>query len=149
MTKSKLTDEERKHYREVIALIIEGDAEQKKRVDNAARLQLASLRSAMPNADTETLVVFMLSMAAFMAKLMTTPLMALAESVEQVFDNNVVAVAHAVGAYDVDDPSDLPVFDPATASRSAQAAFAEGLIPRKRQPDTEKELDDILGRQYL
>ena len=150
MTTKKLSAEEREQYRQVVALILGNDPEHKKHVDNAARLQLAALRSSLPNADNEIIVTFMLSFAVFMAKLMTTPLSDLAEAVQTVFGNNIVATAHVLGAYDFDDPADMPKYDDKAQQSGYTAEFAKSFRQKTRPPaDIERELNDILARQYL
>ena len=108
MNEKPFSEREREHYRQMVALIIDGDPEAKRKLDNLARVQLAAVRQTLPDADNETIVTFLASMAFIMARLMATPFGEVSEMVHAVFNNNVTAAAHAMGAYNLDDPDDIP-----------------------------------------
>lgn len=137
--KDPFSQDERDHYRSLVAMFINKDPARKKRLDGQARLQLASVRQTLPDADKETLVTFLLSMAFLMSKMLTTPLTDVAELGHAVFQHNVTAAASVMGVYDFDDPEDMPVFDPDMAEPAAEA------LP----PDIARKIDDIIQRQYL
>jgi len=92
-------------------MFINKDPAKKKRLDGNARMQLASVKQTLPDADKETLVTFLLSMAFLMSKMLTTPLGEVAEMGHAVFQHNVTAAASVMGIYDFDDPEDMPLFD--------------------------------------
>jgi hypothetical protein len=96
------TDEELGHYRQMVAMIIDNDPVKKKRVDTMARLQLATVKQAFPDATDDTVVTFLASVAVVLARLLATPMGEIAEIARGVFDNNMVAAAHVMGAYDID-----------------------------------------------
>ena len=131
--------EERAHYRNLVALFINKSQTAKKRLDGHARTQLASVRETLPDADKETIVTFLLSMAFLMSKVLTTPVSDVAELGHAVFQHNVTAAASVMGIYDLDDPEDMPVYVP-------PAEDGDGEEP---PPDIQRKIDDIIQRQYL
>ena len=137
--KSPFNQDEREHYRSLVAMFINKDPAKKKRLDGNSRMQLASVKQTLPDADKETLVTFLLSMAFLMSKMLTTPLGEVAEMGHAVFQHNVTAAASVMGIYDFDDPEDMPVFDTDSADLDAED------LP----PDIARKIDDIIQRQYL
>lgn len=133
------SQEERAHYRNLVAMFINKSQTRKKRLDGNARMQLASVKETLPNADGETIVTVLLSMAFLMSKVLTTPVSDVAELGHAIFQHNVTAAASVMGVYDFDDPEDMPVY-----TEETEAEVAEEL-----PPDIARKIDDIIQRQYL
>ncbi len=108
VVKKGFSEEEIKHYENMVGIIIDGDAKKKQELDNVARLSIAQAKVNMPTADKETLVTFFASISFLMAHLMTAQVKNIAEIVESTFDGYTVAAAHIMGAYDVDG-TEVPV----------------------------------------
>jgi hypothetical protein len=96
------TASELEYYRNLVAKIIDNDAEKKKMIDERVRTQIAMVKQQLPDADDNTLIVFLISVAFMIAKIMATPLVEAADLTERIFDNNVIAAAVVMGAYDLD-----------------------------------------------
>jgi len=130
------SDSEIAHYSQMIAAIIDNSPERKKKIDGRARLQLATIKLAIPDANDEVVVTFLVSVASVLARLLATPLGEVEDMARGVFDNNIVAAGHLMGAYDFDSP-DVPKWEPEPA-------------PEPEAPATDETgIDDIIGRQYL
>ena len=123
-------DHEREYYRNMVAMIIGGDAEKKKLLDERARAQIETVRKQIPHADDESLIIFLVSVAFTMARIMATPFQDVTEIVERMFENNMTAAAAIIGAYDLDS-EDLPE------------------VPESEQEMTTEEFETIVNRQYL
>lgn len=128
------TDDEVTHYRQMAAMIISNDEEKKKRVDRFARLQLATIKAALPGSDDEVVVTFLVSVAIAVARVLATPLSDVAELVHHIFDQNMIAAAHVMKAYDIES-TDVPVW--------------EEPKPAPEPANTEADIDHIINRQYL
>lgn len=130
------TEEEVGHYRQMAAMVFNNDPRKKTRIDELAKAQLATVKAALPGADDDTVVTFLVSVAIVSARVLSTPLSDVADLVRGVFDNNIIAAAAVMGAYDFDNP-DVPVYEePKPEADPAADAVAEAL-------------DKIIGRQYL
>lgn len=136
MSESPYTATDMEYYRNLVAMIIDNDAEKKKVIDERARAQIANVKQQLPDVDDNALIVFLISVAFMVAKIMSTPLQEAGELVERIFDNNVVAAAVVMGAYDIDS-DEMPL---ATRPESQEPA-AEPMSP--------EEFEKFMNRQYL
>jgi hypothetical protein len=128
----------RNYFRDLVAMILENDAAKKEKIDARARAQIEAVKEQIPGSPgDETLVVFLVSVAFTMAKLMATPVQDVGELMERIFDNNVVAAASLMGVYDLDS-KEVPHYDPEAQSPAGPAG--------DMSPD---EYEQFLNRQYL
>jgi hypothetical protein len=102
-------EDEVTHYRQLAAMILNNDKLKKERLDKFARLQLATVRSVLPGADDDIVVTFLVSVAIMVARVLAAPVADAAELGHQVFDQNMIAAAHVMGAYNIDS-SDIPLW---------------------------------------
>lgn len=135
------TEDELGHYRQMAAMIIANDRHKKERIDTLARLQLATVKEALPGSDDEVVVTFLVSVAIVVARVLASPVSDVAELGHQVFDQNMIAAAHVMGAYNFDS-ADVPVWE--EPKRPA---------PEGDDDETASEVDEVLNlimdRQYL
>jgi hypothetical protein len=140
--KKDFPENDKKYYRNLVAMIINNDADKKKVLDGRARVQIATFKEQLPDADDETMVFFLASMAHVVARIMATPLQEVSEMIERIFDTNVVAVASVMDAYDIDSKT-VPKYDPPAHDDDDDPQGA------RMTPEQLAEVEKIINRQYL
>ena len=140
--KKDFPESDKKYYRNLVAMILNNDAEKKKVVDGRARVQIATFKEQLPDADDETMVFFLASMAHVVARIMAAPMQEVSEMIERIFDTNVIAVASVMDAYDIDSKT-VPKYDPPAHDRDDDQGRAH------MTDDQLAEVEKIINRQYL
>lgn len=104
------TDEEtRESYRKLAAMIINGDAEKKAKLDECVTKLLTRMRLAFPTLSDKTLTAFAASTGYLMGQAMTVQARDLSEFMEHTFHDYMMTAAVLSGGYDLEDSTLPPV----------------------------------------
>jgi hypothetical protein len=107
--KTPTAEETRDYYANLVALIINGDAEKKAKLDVCATKLLTVARTTYPTLADKTLAGFMSSTAYLVAQTMTLQARDLSDFLEHTFNDYMTVAAVLVGAYNLESTDVPPV----------------------------------------